>query len=92
MERELAQIERKKTRLIDAYLSGEIREDEMVKMRAQYESRMQELQGRRQTTIERMKTEREQSGNAAQLLNELLAGEAGSEILYRTIVRDITVF
>ena len=80
---------------MDAYLDGAFSKEEMQAMKDRYDIQLADLAQRLTVVEEKQRTgtdTRQLKQKLSSKLNALLSGEAESEILYKTILDQITVF
>lgn len=92
VQRELDRLEKKKTKALDACFSGEITEEELFGIRSNYEEEIVRLRKRREGFLARKEDERDLTKRAEREMCELLSGKKVSELLCKTLVKEIVVF
>lgn len=92
---EMEKLRGKKEKVMDAYLDGAFSKEEMQAMKDRYDIQLADLAQRLTVVEEKQRTgtdTRQLKQKLSSKLNALLSGEAESEILYKTILYQITVF
>ena len=92
---EMEKLREKKERIMDAYLDGAFSKEEMLAMKGKYDAQIAALADRLAVAEERQKngTDRAQlKQSLCKKLTAILSGEQESEVLYKTILDQITVF
>lgn len=92
VEAELERLERKGERAVDAYLSGKIGEEELSRIRREYERRREELKIRRERLRKWAEGAESSARERKSVVSDLLSGQRVSDQLCKTLVRSITVF
>lgn len=92
---EIEGFEKKKEMVMDSYFSGDLTKDEMERMKSKYEDQIVNLKKRLKTAEERQKGEQSNQHlqkEIKQEVTDLLSGTTASDIFYRTILDQITVY
>ena len=82
----IKRIEKKKVLALDSYFSGVITKGEMLNIRAQYDSQIEQLKNALETG------QQKSVEDTAVFLGELLAGQIDSDILSKHLVESLTVY
>lgn len=85
--REITRTEHKKHAMLDSFFAGEISREDMLAMKEKYESQIKNLRSRSHG-----RSISDSGENIKEYLLSILRGNKESEILYKMILREITVF
>lgn len=85
--REITRTEHKKQVMLDSFFAGEISREDMLAMREKYESQIKKLRSRGQR-----KSMSDCGENIKECLISILQGNKESEVFYKMILHEITVF
>lgn len=92
---ELDRLQQKKEALMDSYFSGDISKEDMLAMKGRYEAQEAALRERLNQAEERLRQgcgTAQQKESIQEEVAALLKGETESEILSKTLLKDLTVF
>ncbi len=89
---EQAAIQRKKEKLLDAFLSEQITSDEMTVMKQKYDRELEALEKQLHSAEEALKIAESQRAGLAEILQTIRSDLHGSEELLRETIESITVF
>lgn len=89
---EQAAIQRKKEKLLDAFLSEQITSDEMTVMKQKYDRELEALEKQLHSAEEALKIAESQRAGLEEILQTIRSDLHGSEELLRETVESITVF